>query len=308
MYELILFMFFIGLFLAGMAVLRKGLFYLSGEQLKEILTKWIDSPLKGFLIGIIFTGLLQSSSAVMVMTIGLVSAGTLTFRQTIGIILGTNIGSTFITEFISFSLDQWIIPGVIMGAILLLIPHVVAKSSGMAIIGLSSIFAAMNGFKMLSTLIAAYPFIQTMMMEMNNHFILALIVGLILTAIIHSSSATIGISMSFVASGELAVTSAILIMLGSNIGTCITGYMASIGSGKEATFTAYAHIWLNVIGVGMFLPFVSELQQAAAFFTANKETQIAHASVMFNVITSLIVLPFAKQFAAFIVKIHHRRV
>ena len=71
----------------------------------------------------------------MVMTIGLVSAGTLTFRQTIGIILGTNIGSTFITEFISFSLDQWIIPGVIMGAILLLIPHVVAKSSGMAIIG-----------------------------------------------------------------------------------------------------------------------------------------------------------------------------
>ena len=114
--------------------------------------------------------------------------------------------------------------------------------------------------------------------------------------------------MSFVASGELAVTSAILIMLGSNIGTCITGYMASIGSGKEATFTAYAHIWLNVIGVGMFLPFVSELQQAAAFFTANKETQIAHASVMFNVITSLIVLPFAKQFAAFIVKIHHRRV
>jgi phosphate:Na+ symporter len=306
MYELILFIFFIGLFLAGMAVLRKGLFYLSGEKLKDGLTKWIDSPWKGFLIGIICTGLLQSSSAVMVMTVGLVSTGSLTFRQTIGIILGTNIGSTFITEFISFSLEQWIIPGIIIGGILLFIPHILAKSSGMAMIGLSSIFAAMSGFKMLSTLIAAYPFIQTMMMEMNNHVLLALIVGIFLTAIIHSSSATIGISMSFVASEDLTVASAILIMLGSNIGTCITGYMASIGSGKEATFTAYAHIWLNVIGVLATLPFVYQLEQVAAFFTESKETQIAHASLIFNVIVSLIVLPFAKQFSDFILFLHRR--
>ena len=114
--------------------------------------------------------------------------------------------------------------------------------------------------------------------------------------------------MSFVASEELTVASAILIMLGSNIGTCITGYMASIGSGKEASFTAYAHIWLNVIGVLAALPFVYQLEQLAAFFTESKETQIAHASVMFNVITSLIVLPFAKQFADFILKLHHHRV
>ena len=114
--------------------------------------------------------------------------------------------------------------------------------------------------------------------------------------------------MSFVASGELSVASAIMVMLGANIGSCVTGYMASIGSGKEAMITAYAHIWLNVIGVSLFLPFVYQLEHVVAFFTANKETQIAHASVIFNVVSSLLVLPFARQFAAFILMIHHRRV
>ena len=127
---------------------------------------------------------------------------------------------------------------------------------------------------------------------MNEHFVLALFVGIILTALIHSSSATIGITMSFVANGELSVYSAIIIMLGANIGSCVTGYMASIGSGKEATITSYAHIWLNIIGVLLFLPFVNQLEHFTAFFTTNKETQIAHAAVIFNVVSSLIVLPF----------------
>ena len=113
-----------------------GLFHLSGEKLKNALTQLTDKPWKGLLAGILFTGILQSSSAVMVMTVGLVSAGSLTFRQTIGIILGTNIGSTFITEFMTFSLVQWIIPGVICGAVLIFIPHILAKSSGMIFMGL----------------------------------------------------------------------------------------------------------------------------------------------------------------------------
>lgn len=304
MYELLLFILWIGIFLVGMAILRMGLFHLSGEKLKVLLAKLTNKPWKGFFVGIFVTSLLQSSSAVMVMTIGFVAAGSLTFGQTIGIILGTNIGSTFITEFMTFSVVQWIIPGVICGAVLITIPHIFSKSSGMALIGLSAIFTAMEGFKKLSTPVANYPSIHATIQGMNSHFTLALLIGILLTAIIHSSSATIGISMSFVASGDLSVTSAILIMLGSNIGTCITGYMASIGSGKEATFTAYAHIWLNVIGVCLFIPFIDQLEKIAAFFTPNKETQLAHASVIFNVVTSLIVLPFARQFSQFILFIH----
>lgn len=306
MYQFLLFFLFIGIFLTGMYVLRLGLFQLSGEKLNALLTKLTNQPWKGFLVGIIFTGLLQSSSAVMVMTIGLVSAGSLTFGQTIGIILGTNIGSTLITEFMTFSLEQWVIPGVVLGILLITFPHKLFKSIGMAFIGLSAIFAAMNGFKVLSKPIATYPLIHHFLLDMNQHLAIALLVGILLTAIIHSSSATIGIAMSFITSGELTLATAIIIMLGSNIGTCITGYMASIGSGKEATFTAYAHIWLNIIGVGIFLPFIHHLEKFAAFFSASKEMQLAHSSVIFNVITSLIVLPIAKQFAAFILFIHHR--
>ncbi|MGG0284025.1 Na/Pi symporter [Peribacillus butanolivorans] len=304
MYELILFLLFIAIFLAGMAVLRIGLFNMSGAALKTFLSKVTDRPWKGFFAGTIFTGILQSSSAVMVMTVGLVSAGSLTFPQTIGIILGTNIGSTFTAEFMTISLDRWIIPGVISGAILCLMPKVLLKSAGMSLIGISAIFAAMSGFKMLSKPIAVYPSVQTLISNIEDHMSIALLAGILLTAMIHSSSATIGIAMSFLISGELSVASAIIMMLGSNIGTCITGYMASIGSGRQAAFTAYAHIWLNVIGVAAFLPLVDVLERTAAFFTDDKGTQLAHASVIFNIVTSLIVLPFARQFSNFILLIH----
>ncbi|MFD4930629.1 Na/Pi symporter [Peribacillus butanolivorans] len=304
MYELILFLLFIAIFLAGMAVLRIGLFNMSGAALKTFLSKVTDRPWKGFFVGTIFTGILQSSSAVMVMTVGLVSAGSLTFPQTIGIILGTNIGSTFTAEFMTISLDRWIIPGVISGAILCLMPKVLLKSAGMSLIGISAIFAAMSGFKMLSKPIAVYPSVQTLISNIEDHMSIALLAGILLTAMIHSSSATIGIAMSFLMSGELSVASAIIMMLGSNIGTCITGYMASIGSGRQAAFTAYAHIWLNVIGVAAFLPLVDVLERTAAFFTDDKGTQLAHASVIFNIVTSLIVLPFARQFSNFILLIH----
>lgn len=304
MYELFLFLLFITVFLAGMSILRIGLFNLSGSKLKSFLSKVTDKPWKGFFAGTIFTGILQSSSAVMVMTVGLVSSGSLSFPQTIGIILGTNIGSTFTAEFMTFSLDRWIIPGVICGAILCFLPKIVLKSAGMSLIGISAIFAAMSGFKTLSSPIAAYPSVQYIISGIENHLSYALLAGILLTALIHSSSATIGIAMSFLMSEELSVSSAIIIMLGSNIGTCITGYMASIGSGRQAAFTAYAHIWLNVIGVAVFLPLVDVLERTAAFFTENKATQLAHASLIFNIITSLLVLPFARQFSNFILLIH----
>ncbi|MGE6375421.1 Na/Pi symporter [Peribacillus muralis] len=308
MYELFLFGFYIAMFLAGMSVLRIGLFNMSGAALKAFLSKVTDKPWKGFIAGTIFTGILQSSSAVMVMTVGLVSAGSLTFPQTIGIILGTNIGSTLTAEFMSFTLDRWIIPGVICGALLCFMPKVLPRSLGMTLIGISAIFAAMGGFKTLSTPIAAYPSIQTLIYYIEGHMSYALLAGIALTALIHSSSVTIGIAMSFLMNGELSVSSAIIIMLGSNIGTCITGYMASIGSGRQAAFTAYAHIWLNVLGVAAFLPFIDILERTAAFFTENEATQLAHASVIFNILTSLAVLPFARQFSTYILWVHRANI
>ncbi|WP_326929545.1 Na/Pi symporter [Bacillus cihuensis] len=305
--DLVLFGLFIIIFLTGMFVLRIGLFNLSGEKLKTVLGKITNRPWKGFLAGILSTGILQSSSAVMVMTVGLVSSGSIAFRQTIGIILGTNIGSTFTTEFMTFSLDSYIIPGVISGALFWLLPSTLARSLGTALIGISSIFAAMSGFKFLSSSLANYPFTKHLLAEMDSHLFIALLTGIIMTAIIHSSSATIGITMSFLAGGDMALASAIAIMLGSNVGTCITGWMASIGSGKDASLTAYAHIWLNLLGVLLFIPLIHYLGTFAQALTSSKDMQLAHASVLFNVFTSLAVLPFSKQFASFVLKIHTKK-
>lgn len=304
MIEMMLFVIYICIFLAGMAVLRIGLFNLSGQSMTAFLSRVTSTPLKGFIVGALVTGLLQSSSAVMVMTVGLVSAGSLTFPQTIGIILGSNIGSTLTTEFMTFSVEKWIVPGVVAGALLWVVPRIVSKSIGTSLIGLAAIFAAMNGFKQLAGPISAFPFIQNLIHSMEHHTLLAVLTGIAVTAIIHSSSATIGIAMSFLSNDELSVYTAIAIMLGSNIGTCITGYMASFGSGDEAKFTAYAHIWLNFLGVLAFLPLIHQLEAAAAFFSEDKAAQLAHASVLFNLITSIIVLPFSSQFAKFILIVH----
>ncbi|RFU71680.1 Na/Pi cotransporter family protein [Peribacillus saganii] len=307
MYELLLFSLFIAVFMGGMSFLRIGLFNLSGKKLKDVLAKVIGSPWKGFIAGIGITGLLQSSSAVMVMTIGFVSARVISFPQSIGVILGSNIGTTFTAEFMTFSVDKYIIPGLIVGAVLCSIPKVVSRSIGTSLIGLCAIFAAMAGFKSLAVPLAGYPFVQGVLGNMDSNTILALLTGIIITAIIHSSSAMVGIAMSFLASGELSISAAIAVMLGANIGTCITGYLASIGSGAEARFTAYAHIWLNIAGVALFYPFIDDLAQVAGMLTGEPDVQLAHASVLFNVITSLAVLPFAGAFARFIMHVHRRK-
>jgi phosphate:Na+ symporter len=304
MYELILFTIFICIFLLGMGFLRIGLFNLSGDSMQSFLSTVTNKPWKGFLTGTFLTGILQSSSAVMVMTVGLVSAGCLTFPQTIGIILGTNIGSTLTTEFITFSLEKWVVPGVILGAALCFVPKTAYRSIGVALIGLSAIFTAMGGFKMLAGPISSYEIIQRLLGSMEEHLFLAILTGIFITAIIHSSSATIGITMSFIIGDQVSVFTAIAVMLGSNIGTCITGYMASIGSGPEAKFTAYAHIWLNVLGVVAFIPFIGSLESMAALLTTDKAVQLAHASVLFNSITSLLVLPVSKYFSRFIMMLH----
>ncbi|PLT34653.1 Na/Pi symporter [Bacillus sp. V5-8f] len=304
MRELLLFIIYILVFLTGMALLRIGLFNLSGQSLKAVLSKVTGTPLKGFITGTFITGLLQSSSAVMVMTVGLVSAGSLSFSQTIGIILGSNIGSTLTAEFMTISLETYILPGAAAGALLWLIPKTVCKSIGTAMIGLASIFTAMNGFKNLAGPISSFSITDTLIQSMENNLFIAILIGMAFTALIHSSSATIGIAMSFLAGGELTVFTGIAIMLGSNIGTCITGYMASLGSGDQARFTAYAHIWLNVLGVLAFIPLIGPLEDAAAFFTSNKAVQLAHAGVLFNVITSMAVLPFSGSFSKFILLLH----
>lgn len=301
---LLIFILLIGLFILGMSMLRYGLFHLSGESLKRWLTSVTDAPWKGFLAGILITCLLQSSSAVMIIVIGLISARMLTFPQSIGIMLGTNIGTTITTEIITFNIQSALIPIVILAITLLFMKIKKLQSVGLILLGISFVFMAMDGFEYLALPLKKYGIIDHFISLMNDNLLLSVTAGIIITAIIQSSTATTAIIMGFLSAGSMDLDTGIAILLGSNIGTCVDAFLASIGGGKESRLTAYAHIWLNVLGVMAFYPFIGTLAEIGPTLATEAEVQIAHISVLFNVICSLAVLPFAQSFGKLIMRIH----
>jgi len=307
MREIILFILYICLFLIAMSILRHGLFQLAGNRLKKQLQAFTSSPIKGFFFGIFTTAILQSSSAVMVMTVGFVSVGAITFQQSLGIILGSNIGTTVTAEFMTFSIERWIGPGMILGFLLMLFKRHSIRYTGFSLFGICMIFFSIKGFTSLAEPLSQYSLFFDVLELVEKNTLFAIIVGAIITGIIHSSTGMIAIAMGFISGGQLSILAGIALMLGSNIGTCVTGYMASIGAGKEAKLTAYAHIWINILGVLLFYPFIKELQLAAAFFSKEAHVQLAHASVIFNVICSFLTLPVLNLFSRFILSVHDKK-
>ncbi|KAA0549362.1 Na/Pi cotransporter family protein [Bacillus sp. BGMRC 2118] len=302
--DIVWFCVFISIFMFGLSIMRIGLFQLSSDKLKEQLVKIAGNPLKGLLVGTIVTALLQSSSAVMVITVGFVTAGLLTFRQSIGIMLGANIGTTVTAELMTIDIGDAAVPIVLLGFILLLIPRKIFFSLGTTFLGLGSIFVAMKGFASLSASLYTYSFVETILLFTNNSTLVGIGMGTVLTALIHSSSAVIGIAMGFLHNHLLTIEGGIAIMLGSNIGTCVTALFASFGANIDAKRTAYAHIWLNVFGVLLFIPFISQLSMTVEYLTTSLDLQLAHASVIFNVICSILALPFINALSNFVIRVH----
>lgn len=289
-----------------MTIIRVGLFNMSAAKLKHWLLKLTSTPLKGMLTGTFITALLQSSTAVMVITIGFISAKIMTFPQSIGIILGTNIGTTFKTELITLHIDRAIVPLAITGAGLFIAGHKKLRSIGMVVLGIASVFTAMNGFHVLASPLTSVPLVHHALLSLNQHILFGIAVGAIITAIIQSSTAMTGIAMGFLTSSHLHLDAGIAIVLGANIGTCITAVIASIGGGNAAKLAAYAHVWLNVIGVLLFIPLIPVLTRLAPLMAAQKDVQLAHISVLFNISTSLMILPFATRFGHFIIYLHKK--
>ncbi|GAE30664.1 Na/Pi symporter [Alkalihalobacillus hemicellulosilyticus] len=295
---------YITLFLFGMIVLRTGLFQLGGQSFQRWLHQMTDSPWKGLIVGMVATAVLQSSSAIIVMTVGLVATGFIQFRHSIGIILGANIGTTVTTELLTLDVSAMIIPLLIMGFLSLLIPKKITFSFGCSTFGLACIFIAMNGLESLAYPLSSIPNIHSFFHITNEHLSFGIGLGTIMTAFIQSSTATTAIAMGFMNDHILDLPAGIAIMLGANIGTCITAYLASLGSGKSARLVAFANIWLNVIGVLLFLPFIHALSYISQILTPDPMTQLAHASLLFNSICSFLLLPLANYFATLINRIH----
>ena len=249
------------IFFFGMQLMRIGLNNLAvaGHKLQDILTRFTKTPAHGFLTGTIITMIMQSSSAVTVITIGLTNARLLTFPQTIGIILGTNIGTTMTTQLIALNISDYALPTFLLGCLLWFLPVHALRCTGLALAGFGCIFLGMDAMQMIAGPIRETGIFQDLVVKGSENSVVGILIGTAITAAIQSSTATTAITMSFIADHLIPLTMAIAIVLGSNVGTCMTALIASIGGNTASIRVAWSHIILNVVGVILFIPLISIL-------------------------------------------------
>lgn len=284
----------LALFLFGMNQMGKGLELLAGNKLQEVLEKLTSNKYLGVLVGTLVTSIIQSSSATTVMAVGFVNSKILSLTQAIYIIMGANIGTTITGLILTLDVDLIAPFLTFLGMILMLfMKHRKYKYSGTIIFGFGVLFMGMN---MMGT--AVKPLAQneafTSLLSRSSNPIVGIFFGAIFTAIIQSSSATTGILITFANSGIIHFSSAFYIILGTNIGTCITSIISSIGANKNAKRVAISHITFNVIGtiiftaVSMAIPLVSWFEG----LTPKTAEQIAFLHTLFNITTTVLLLPF----------------
>ncbi|PTX64855.1 phosphate:Na+ symporter [Melghirimyces profundicolus] len=287
----------LAIFLFGMQLIRVGLQELAADRMQRWLLRFTRTPLRGFWTGMVATFFLQSSSAVTVLTIGFVNAGLLTFTQTIGIILGSNIGTTVTTEILALKVEDFALPLILTGAALYMVPWRKGAALGLAIGGFGCIFLGMEAMQWIAGPLKSRGWIAALLDSGYNPVWSGLLSGTLLTALIQSSSAAVAITMGFFATGMIPLPFAVAVVLGSNVGTCITGFLASIGAGRTAKQVALAHLMLNLGGLLLFAPWVGTIAGMAHWLSPHPATQIAHIQTLYNVICSLFVLPFSGLFA-----------
>ncbi len=296
----------LAMFLFGMKVMELSLHQWAGDYLSRVMSRLTRTPLRGMVTGTVSSALMQSSSTITVITIGMVNAGVLRFPQTLGIILGTNIGTCITTELIGWNLDRYGLPLLCASsAIWLLIAYLPESRIHRKIIGwvhgLRCLSMALGGF---SCIMLGMKVMQWIVPELQSRGLFAIflelsqksllwgvLAGAGLTAIIQSSAASVAIAMGLAAVEAISIELGIAIIIGCNIGTCLTGFIASIGGSRAGRSVAWAHILLNVVGAILFIPLISYLHLLTTLFSSQPASQIAHAQTLYNVLSSLIALP-----------------
>ena len=243
----------LGIFLFGIKYMGDGLQKAAGDRLREVLNKFTSTPLRAVLAGIIVTGLIQSSSGTTVLTVGLVSAGFMSLRQAIGVIMGANVGTTVTAFIIGFNLSAYALPIIGIGAILLFFTkRKLFQNSGQILFGFGCLFF---GLKLMGTSMEPLkdlPQFNDLMISVSHHPVLGVFIGTLLTMVLQSSSATIGILQQLYTQNSLALGAALPILFGDNIGTTITAVIAALGASIAAKRTAGAHVVFNLVGAIIF--------------------------------------------------------
>jgi len=286
----------LGLFLFGIKAMGDGLEQAAGPRMKRLLEVLTKNKLMAVLVGALVTGVIQSSSATTVMAVGFVNAGLLELSRAIGVVMGANIGTTVTSLMLSVELDFAIIFTAV-GAICQLFGSSRSgiKLFGQITMGLGILFVGMDTMTDAMRPLRDWPVFVNLMATATNP-IIGVLVGAVVTAVLQSSSASVGILQALASSGAISLEAALFILFGQNIGTCVTALMASVGTSRTAKRTAVVHLLFNVLGtlifvvVALALPFASWIRLLAG---DNLRLQIAYSHIIFNVTTTLILLPLS---------------
>ena len=286
----------LGLFLFGIRKISESLKIIGGDNLKKILSKITANRFWGVGVGLTITALLQSSSATSVMTIGFVNASLLTLRQAISIIIGANIGTTITAQIIAFKIGDFALPAIAIGSgIVLFNKKLRLRSYGNIVLGFGLVFFGLGLMTDIVQPIRHSAILSDFFLNFSHNYILAIIAGTLMTMIVQSSSATVGITMVLAVSGLIDLKTAMALVLGDNIGTTITAVLASLGSSVNARRTALSHVIFNLVGAFyMLLLIIFFGDSIAAMVTrigGNIARQVANFHTLFNVFNVLLFLP-----------------
>lgn len=284
----------LALFLYGMQMMSTGLEAAAGNKMKVILEKLTANRFVGVLVGALITAIIQSSSATTVMVVGFVNSGMMSLSQAVWIIMGANIGTTITGQLIALDVGKLapLIAFIGVGTIIF-IKNERARHVGEIMAGLGILFIGMDMMSSSMAPLADSEGFVHLLTKFQNP-ILGILMGTVFTALIQSSSASVGILQALAGSGVIGLDSAAFILFGQNIGTCVTALLASVGTSRNAKRTTLIHIMFNVFGTIVFTilcittPLISLIQ---GFTPTNAPAQIANLHTMFNVVTTLLLLP-----------------
>jgi len=281
------------LLLYGMQHTGEGLQRLAGARLRQVLTHLTANRFAALLTGAGVTAVIQSSTATTVMLIGFVQAGLLTLHQAMGIILGADIGTTFTVQLLAFKIYDYALLLVGVGfALTFLGRRRLFKDLGHAVLGFGLIFLGLKLMIEGMEPLRASPLVAQALLTFAETPLLGVAVAALFSALVHSSAATIGLAIALATNGLLTLPGAVPLVLGANIGTCVTALAASLGSTTEARRVAVAHVGFKLLGAAIVLPFLEPFVSLMAASASDPARQIANAHTLFNVGISLVFLPF----------------
>lgn len=290
----------LGLFLYGMKLMSDSLEKAAGAKMRSILEFFTKTPLRGILVGTLFTAIIQSSSAATVMVVSFVNSGLMNLYQAAGVIMGANIGTTITSQLIAFNLSE-LAPVIIMAGIIMLMfcKKTKVQRTGEVLLGFGILFMGLNAMSTSMAVLKESPKVVEIMRSLDSHF-LALFVGIVVTAVLQSSSATVGIILLLANQGLLDMRICFFIILGCNIGACVSALLAGLGGKRDAKRAALIHLLFNIIGtIIMYVVISVGLEPITGFIENisghNPGREVANTHTLIKIVEVLMLAPFNRQ-------------